>query len=278
MDEGYQSAFHNAGMENYYPRSVSYKASSLDSMVETVYATAGAADELVSCSNGTLALRYGSAERQAMRYEAYVKGTKGYVLSRLEHDGLEEKRVACVVGYDAQEGTYEIARAGEQVGLLAGNRWLEACEGVSENLADVIDSDVATAEQLDMADLILIGGASRLCGAPEADPSPLLQTFRSGLQEKCFYVEGGTTGGMLWLADANGTDSAFAVGTILGCLYPEYLDQDNLVCYWYDKIYHVDCEALPFVVANAMDGVRSWSAPAPSLAEWTLADAESYAG
>lgn len=261
------------GRSDYNPVGVRWNATTYGTLVDTMYSIARAADE--AAVNQGKSLRYGPALPIAAAYEDYVKGTQGYILKELEASGEGKKVVACVESYDADECTYTLVQPGVECGMLPQNRWVETYDNVADDLGeDVLETKVVTRDQLSQADLVIIGGAWPESG-PEADVEAILASFSDELRAKCFYVEGGTTGGTAWPANANGSDAAFNIGAILGCLYPEYVDQDDWVCYFYHVFCHVKDDALAEVVANAMDGVRNWDAK-DSPTSWTTEDAATY--
>jgi hypothetical protein len=71
-------------------------------------------------------------------------------------------------------------------------------------------------------------------------------------------------------------ENAQNYGRILGCLYDEYIDQDDWICYYYDNFYHLNEGKLAEAVDNAMDYVRNWDATGSELTSWTTEDAATY--
>ncbi len=254
-------------VEGYKPIGVPYKMSTYSTLISTMYSIADAGDQ--AAKNTGKQLRYGSATEIAKQYEAYVLGTQGYVLSQLDATNSEKKVVALVTDYDASTGTYTLEQSHVQDGTASTNRYLETVEAVSQQLCDVIGKTTATSADLDKCDLIMFG--SQKDGASEED---MLASLTADQKNKAYYTEESNVGS-LYGVTMNSVENAQNIGRILGCLYPEYVDQDDFVAYYFDNFYHVKSEKVADALDNAMDGVVNWDSTGDRT-NWTAADGATY--
>jgi hypothetical protein len=256
----------------YNPIGVTYTTTDIYTMIDSVYDLAEAGDYVAATTNKEL--RYGSAVDIAEQYEAYVKGTQGYILQQLATTGASKKTVVSVCAYDETTDTFTTVKTGVSEGTSTANRYLEATEYVATNIGDT--QTTITRAELENADLIMVGGQS---GQEVQTSLSLLDALGSDLQQKTFWVDtesvSNSAPGSLYGTVMNSVDNAQNYGRILGCLYPEYIDQDQWICYYYDNFYHVKSDKLADAIDNAMDLVRNWDSDG-DLTNWTVADAEDY--
>lgn len=245
---------------SYKPKAVVYDFSNLNTMMAIMYEIAKDADAAVE-ANPEKTLRYGSALEIARDYERYIIGMKGYVKQKIDDGTVPMRTVACIQSY--ADGSYNINVAGYQEGTASTNRFLEAVQGVAENYAATCgrapdDNGVVTVtkdELLENVDLIICGGHSQTA----ADFATIKdQLAEDGLLEKCWYATN-TSAGATFALFANSVDNAFNVGRVLPCLYPEILDQSDMIAYYYDTFYHLKDGAIAPAVDERMDGVRNWA-------------------
>jgi hypothetical protein len=251
------------GVSNYSPIAIDYNMSTLASIVNNAYLTADAADTVVENSNGTKHLRYGSAMAIVSKYETFVKGSQGYVLKQLKADNAEKKTYAIVTA--AADGSYTLLSTPTTWG--SNTRIIEALYAVGNNLADSV-SGAVTAEQLDQADLIIVTGN---------DTDTIVNSLEK-YKSKMYWVVGGSTNrGQIYHNASNSMDVATHYARIMSCLYPEYLDQSDMVAYFYEQFYHVKTDALAKALDNAMDGVRNWDqSTGENQLEWTESTLADY--
>lgn len=263
--EEYKTAFEAGGITNYNPKSVRYDWNDISSIIKSVYNLADAADTVVKESNGTKKLRYNStATAIAQNYEEYVHGLQGFILQQLEVNKAKKKTAAIITAYDEATGTYKLMN--DNSGSATAKRYLEVVKNVSKNLGDTLET--ATAADLAKADVVIIQQDIK-------DKKPILESFDSKLSKKVYYATS-TNLGAAYSVARNSTDNAQDMGRVLGCLYPEYITQDELVCYYFDKFYHIRSGVLGEFVDNAMDGVVNWDATGTDRTQWTAADAKEY--
>ena len=255
----------NQAEGTYKPIATEYTLNSMAEIVDKTYGVAECGEQVVSNSNGTKQLRYGSAEAIATNYEKYVKGTQGYILSQLEANKAQKKTVA-VVEQQNEDGTYTITKTPSK--WSTGTRFLEITTLVANNLADSFEGEEAatvTADQLSKADLIVL-----TTGASKADMGSLA---------KKTYWSTSNNNGAIYKVDANSVEIGTNYGRILGCLYPEYVDQSDMVAYYYDTFYHVKSDMLSDAVDKGMDGIRNWDIQdgnAGELLNWTADTVKDY--
>ncbi len=286
------------GTPDYAPDGIKYDSTNIYTMIDTMYNLAESADSIVSESNGAKKLRYGNATDIARRYEQYVKGTQGYILSQLASGKL--KTVALVSDYDAATGTYKLTQTGVAEGTATANRYLEATQFVATNIADGMETDpvdesaaqqggrgqgggrgasaataTVTQDQLADVDLILLG--SQAGQENIASTEDILASFTDDMKQKTYWVNSDiSSAGSMYGVVMNSVENAQNIGRILGCLYPEYIDQDQWIAYYYDNFYHLNGSDLASTMDSAMDGVRNWDAAGSELTAWTADDATGY--
>ncbi len=258
------------GATDYNPIGINFDSTNIYTMIDTMYNLASAGDQIAAESNGAKKLRYGNATDIAKQFEKYVKGLQGYVLK----NASAKKTVALVKNYDAASGTYELVPTGVAEGTATANRYLEAVQNVAVNLGDF--KTTATKDDLAGVDLIMLGSQSGKENI--ASTEDILASFTTDMQAKTYWVNSAhNSAGSCYGVTMNAVENAQNIGRILGCLYPELVDQDNAICYYNDNFYHVTTEALASTVDNAMDGVRNWdTTDKGDLTSWTEADAADY--
>ncbi len=266
------------GITSYSPIAVTYVPTNLNTMMDTMYRVASAADR-ADAADSSRSLRYGSATDIAKLYEEYITGTKNYVLKSLDAnddgdlddagDG-ELKTVAVVSAYNSSSSTYTLIAAGTQQGTAATDRFLEGVQYVSVNLGDT--KTTATKSDLEGVDLIMVEASS---GAVVS------QLNTDGLLSKTYYADG--SAGVTFDTLHNSADNATNVGRILPCLYPEIftdtkgIQQNDLVAYYYNKFYHISTGNLGTIMDTYMDNVRNWNATdSANYLLWSASDADGY--
>ena len=266
------------GWTSYEPIGVEYLTASNTNIVKEMYELAEAGDKVVADSNGTKKLRYGSALDIAKNFERYIVGTQGYILKAINAGTVSKKTVAAVSSYDETSKTFTLLKSGVAEGTASSNKLLEACEQVSDNLIDKLGKETATAEELAQADAIVIGGQSGGAGEALTDPNAIVAKMDASLVAKTYYVDSSKANpGSMYGVVMNSVENTQNIGRVLGFVYPEVVDQDDWMCYYYDKFYHIKSDKLAEVIDNAMDGVRNYDATdAANYMNWTEADAATY--
>ena len=273
-----QAAAAANGVEDYAvtpDKGVVYDSSNIYTMIDVMYNLAAAGDTAVANSNGTKKLRYGSAELIAEEYETFVKGMQGYVLEQLATDKAEKKTVALINNYDETTGAYTLVASGVAEGTATANRYLEALQFVATNLGN--SQETCTSADLDNVDLILVG--SQAGSETLSSTETLVGSLTADQVAKCFWVDSSNgSAGSCYGVVMNSVENAQNFARILPCLYPEYLDQSDMVAYYYQNFYHLNTGKLAECMANAMDGVRNWNATATLAAgtTWEISDVDGY--
>ena len=278
--------------EKYGATGVEYSFSNYTSLVETMYLIAGAADDAALSDDtenddGTTdlndELRYGSATEIAEQYEEYIFGTIGYVAEAINSGEQAKKTVALVQSVtENDDGSYTyncLTDAGSSAGdgTAASNRYLETTSAngldealdlaynlVGEGNADADATIAVTASELAEADLILVGGQQSSSGT--TDIVDILDG--AGLLSKTYAVYGDGSEGAMYGVVMNSVENAQNIGRILGCLYPDLVNQQSWLAYYYENFYHVTSKCMGCTMSNALEGVRCWAADSDEEFEW----------
>lgn len=269
------------GNNDYAPQAVGFNPKNIYTMIDTMYDLAGKADAIVA-KDSSKKLRYGNATDIATKFEMYVKGIQGVVLAGLAHDQAPQKKVALVNEY--KDGSFALVTTGVAEGTATANRLLEATQHVAVNIADAkakgSDGKVwVTAQELASADLIMLGSQS---GSEVATTTNgILSHFTADMTAKTYWVDAANgSAGSCYGVTMNSVENAQNTGRILGCLYPEYVSQADLVAYYYDTFYHIANDKLADTVDHAMDLVRNWNvrsgANAGEYLQWSVKDVANY--
>ncbi len=277
--EEYAGAISTAKGVEYSPIGVEYYTATNENIIKEMYALAEAGDKVVADSNGKKHLRYGSALDIAKNLERYIIGTQGYILEAINNETVSKKTVAAVSSYDETAKTFTLLKSGVAEGTASSNKLLEACEQVSDNLIDKLGKETATADELAQADAIVIGGQSGGAGEALTDPDQIVAKMDASLVKKTYYTTNAIKGypGSMYGVVMNSVENTQNIGRVLGFVYPEVIDQDDWICYYYDKFYHIKSDKLAEVIDKAMDGVRNYNATdAANYLTWTEADASTY--
>lgn len=257
---------------SYHPTSVTYTMSDLSAIAAEVYNIAEAGDKLAASTGKKL--RYDSAMDIAKNFEKYQKGIQGYILKCLEVNKAEKKTVAVVSAIN--DDAITLVRTPQS--WSTGTRFLEITSYVADNYADTLadngDSVTITRDELSKApvDLIILmddSGANVAAGNASSMGS---------LATKCYWAVN-QDAGAIYKTNANAPEIATNYGRILGCLYPEYVDQSDLVAYYYDTFYHIKDGKIAAAVDYGMDGVRNWDVQTGSgnaLLQWGADTAADY--
>ncbi len=256
---------------NYHPKSVAYNFSVFENLIDSTYNTAFAGDAVAKATGKKL--RYGSATTIAQNYEKYIKGTRAYILKRLTDEHKDVKTIAVVSAVN-EDGTVTLVKTGVEEGTASTNRLIEATQTVATNLGDS-EQTVTKEDLVKKADLILIGGQTG-SGEALADTDAIKASLGADALAKCYYVNGGGSAGSMYGVVMNSAENAQNIGRILGCLYPEYVDQDDWISYYYDNFYHIKTSSLGEAIDSAMDGVVNWDATGSDRTQWTAKDASTY--
>ncbi len=297
------------------PNAVAYSFSNYSDLVATMYAIAVAADNLLTQpAYSNVSLRYddvfSSATAIAELYEQYTMGTIGAVMEALSGEGdvtVPLRTVALVedVWEDDDSGLmFQLMTGGSAIndGTASVNRYLETTvyTGISlsggsgtlslaTNLADTVDSNTHTAVNPDTKESVIVVSADELASVnlimvggqqSSSNYGDIMEALEDrGLLSKTYFVENNSSAGAQYGVVMNSVENAQNVGRILGCLYPEVIDQQSWLAYYYENFYHIKITELTYVMNNALDGVRCWNATntttVAGAVEWNLSDAYS---
>lgn len=279
--DGYAPAAGAANNNSSYKAyGVPFDPTTNSTMINTLYTAAKDADQVVSTENKQL--RYGSAMTIAQNYEKYVKGTQGYILEQLANTGAQKKTFVVVQSYDPTSGTYTINNGTGADGTASQNRYVEAAELVGTNLATTLGKTTLTSDELAKADTIIIGGqGGRAATGAVTDADKIVDTMSPDMVKKTYWVTSANNGGAgaTYGVVMNSPENAQNIGRILGFMYPEYVDQDDWMAYYYNNFYHIKDGKVADALDNAMDGVRNYDATGTTASEylqWTAEDGSTY--
>ncbi len=260
---------------------VIYDSKNIYTMIGSMYNLADAANTAAQATGKTT--RYGSTSAIAADFERYVKGTQGYILEKLNSESKAKKTVCLIADYDKSTDTYSLIQTGVEEGTAAANRYLEAVQNVSTNIADsktVAEGATyvtATRAEVEACDLIMVGsqtGSEKITGTED-----IISSLSSAAQDKSYWAssENGSAGSCYGVV-MNSVENAQNIGRILGCLYPEYVDQSDWIAYYYENFYHIKSSKLAKAIDNAMDGVRNYNAKGSSstATTWERSDVNGY--
>ncbi|MGN0077169.1 MAG: hypothetical protein ACI36V_00090 [Coriobacteriales bacterium] len=257
------------GVSSYSTIGVVYDSTNIYTMIDSMYNLASAGKKAAASTGKTT--RYGNPTDIAENYELYVKGIQGYVLKKL--GSKEKKTVALISNYDPATETYTLVPTGVAEGTAASNRYLEAVQFVAKNLGD--EKQTVTAAELDGVDLIMVG--SQAGSEVLSDTETIVGSLSASQQKKTYWVNSANgSAGSCYGVVMNSVENAQNFGRIMGCLYPEYVDQSDLVAYYYQNFYHLKTSSLSAAIANAMDGVRNWNNTAADATSWEKSDVKDY--
>ena len=283
------------GFEDYDPEVINYSSSSdatWEGVLGNLTAVAKAADAIVEESDGTKVLRYGSAMDIVESYEQYIYGSLGYVAESIDDGSVAKRTYASVTSVtDNGDGSYTWGL--EASGLynqtmpsaiaydLIDALGVEATEVTSTNSKTGKESTsyyyYVSTEELDEADLVVCTGG--------ANNETIIEALEAaGLMDKSYVTLAKSNEGCIFNSIA-GVEVPQNIGRILGCLYPELIDQDNWLGYYLQNYYHVNASDVPYVLSKVFVGVTNWDAADSNgdgtlsydeRVTWSEADGEDY--
>lgn len=264
------------GDGSYNPQAVDYNSDTMATIIDSTYRIAEAAKVTVTASKGAKMLRFGDADSAldiATTYEEYVKGSQGYVLYRLQQEKKDKKTVAVVASAEETEaGTvFKLTQPLNTSNSAKENRAVEALKNVA-NIMPGDENNQATLADLEKADMILVdisvGAGSKQTAIVDKLGSLKAKTYWSS-------AEAGTAQGTIYDYSRNNTEIGQNYGRLIACVYPEYLDQSDMVTFWFDKFLHVKSSMLSTIVPKAMSGTRNWD-NSNDYTTWTSSTIKGY--
>ncbi len=264
---------------NYNPKGANYNISNYDTLIESMDNIVAAAD--ASVSGGNASGRYGDISAIAQDYENYINNTTSYVKTK-RSTTKNFVVVTDVSGSSKGNYTYTVMTTNSQDGTASANRYFETASKVADNLgaeySGSIDSSDMTAElgEGGHLDLIIVGGQSS-----SSNYDSIMDALKNdGLISSTYFVHENGSQGSMYGVTMNSVENAQNIGRIYGCLYPELIDQDAFIAYYYSHFYHITDGDLAYVVDRAMDGVRNWDATDLSTEEgayqWEATDVANW--
>ena len=270
------------GFEDYDPTVLSYDSTddtTWEGVIGNLTTLAEAADAIVEESDGTKVLRYGSAMDIVDSLEQYIFGTLGYVAESID-DGSIAKRTYVVISDVTDNGdgsyTWSLEPSGVFNQVMASAIATDLIDELGIEVTSVTTTNsktgktsttnycYATTEQLEQADLIVSSSSS--------NEDVIVALEAAGLIEKSYVT---TTIGQGCIFNTNSTgEVAQNIGRVLGCLYPELIDQDNWLGYYLQNYYHITESSVPYLLSKVFQGVTNYDA-ADSNGDGTLSYEES---
>ncbi len=247
-------------ISGYSPKGANYNISNYDSLIESMDNIVAAAN--ASVSDGKASGRYGSISAIAQDYENYINNTTNYILNNVSDSSKKSFVVVTNVSTDASgNNVYEVMTADSTDGTASSNRYFETASRVANNFgSDKTGGIKASAMKAALAsgklNLILVGGQSS-----SANYGTIMGDLEDdGLVSSTYFVKDNGSQGSMYGVTMNSVENAQNIGRIYGCLYPELIDQDAFIAYYYSHFYHISDSNLGYVIDQAMDGVRNWDA------------------
>jgi hypothetical protein len=270
------------GVDGYMALGVPYTLSNTGDMILSMYNAAAAADAVVAASDGSKRIRYAddascdynndgvtTSTEIALMYEEYIKGIQGAILGDINGNAAVEavtgdnysakRSVVIISGYDSLTGTWTVVPAT----ATGTQRYLEAVGNVANVLSPGTLNDTslyaASTQQLLDADADLLVYS----GSPSEDALTALNN--SGLLSKTFYVGtvestlGSSSPGSCYGTTMQSVENAQNFGRILGCLYPNIVNQDNMMQYYYDCFYHLNDATIVEAMQKMCNGITRYA-------------------
>lgn len=245
-------------VEGYAPKAANYSISNYDSLIESMDNIVAAAD--ASVTGGDAQGRYGDISAIAQDYENYINNTVSYV--KANRSSTKSFVVVTAVKEDTDgSNLYTVMTMNETDGTASNNRYFETASLVAKNYGSTSGSTLSATEMKaaissGSLDLILVGGQSS-----SANYGTIMDGLEDdGLVGSTYFVKDNGSQGSMYGVTMNSVENAQNIGRIIGCLYPELIDQDAFVAYYYSHFYHIADSSLGYVIDQAMDGVRNWDA------------------
>lgn len=261
------------GNGNYDPQVVDYQSDTMHTIISSTYDIAEAAKKVVTQSNGAKKLRFGDANSAldiATTYEEFIKGSQGYVLYRLNQDKKTKKTVAVINSVEDTEAgpVFKLMQTLESDTSAKEDRAIESLK----NVCNIMTGDAnhqATVADLAAADMILVGVTVK-------DQSNIVDKIPE-YKNKTYWISSDKTSsqGTTYDINRNNTEIGQNYARLIACAYPEYLDQSDMVAFWYDKFLHVKSSQLGTVISRAMSGTRNWDNQ-NDYTTWTTSTIKGY--
>lgn len=260
----------------YDPQAVDYDSDTMATIIDSTYRIAEAAKVTVTKSNGAKKLRFGDADSAldiARTYEEFIKGSQGYVLYRLAQDKKDMKTVAVIGSVEDTEAgaVFKLVQPMSTDNSAKENRAVEAIKNVAKIMVGDANNQ-ATLADLASADMILINP-----GVGAGSKQTAIVEKLGDLKSKTYWssAEAGTAQGTTYDYSRNNTEIGQNYARLIACVYPEYLDQSDMVTFWFDKFLHVKADQLGTVVSKAMSGTRNWD-NSNDYTTWTTSTIKGY--
>lgn len=249
------SPYYKEGDETYSPLQVAYATTTIQNMIDSVYAAAKAVKQVEAETGKTT--RYGDVMEIAEDYETYVKGTIAYVLEELNAKGMEQKTVAVLTGYDAATGMYTLANSAT-LAATSTNRPIEYVMNVSKDLSEETGTTISAADLCAKADAIVCFSGSienAGDGASKISQDSILESFGETAYDGIVLATQPST---LYGMTMNSVENAMGYAYTIAYIYSDVLDLDpvEMCAYFYQHFLHVtSADGLATVIRNNFENV-----------------------
>ena len=276
---------------DYDPVLVAYDMSGLTTMIETTYALAAAADDVIAQSGGTKTSRYndGDTTASAEDYESIILSTQYYVLAKIADGTTERKTYAYVSSIDSDTQKFAVSFDSPdtfETSSSVPGRLMAGIQNCTDNIANLLqesgveleytsttsDRDGSTsytyyltAEQIMQADVIIYtgggvstGGGGNDSSTSTADSAIAEVLAAAGYTDSDAYPSVFTSASdPVGVLNSNGVENALYVPEVLGFIYNDIIDQMDFVGWYFKHLYHVTDTDLQTAVDGACEGMTA---------------------
>ena len=253
------------GKPNYRTIGVYANAQTFTDHIIQWYNVASAAD--TAAKNTGKKLRYGEAKLIANRLEAVMRGSQGYVLKQLAKE-KKDKKTVCLIKSVNEDGTFTLM-SNEEQDASTKNTFLQVTAAVANNLYYNVKDGTATVDDLKTCDLVMVGS---LTGSEYKDVKASLP---QEIQDKAYWQDTAYLA-TTYLLNTRSPENFNNFCRIMGCLYPEYISQSDMMAFASEQIYHIKTSKLGEYADKAYDGIRNWNAKGGEATQWSAKDIASY--
>ncbi|MCD8144126.1 MAG: S-layer homology domain-containing protein [Oscillospiraceae bacterium] len=259
-----ESEYYQDGDENYDPKLVSYQTTTIENMIDSMYALADAITEVEEETGKTT--RYGDVQAIAADYESYIYGIIAYVQEELAATGQEQKTFAFVTEVN-EDGTFNIGGADYNSATSLGRAY-EYCIAAATPLTT--KSTTVTLDELLEADVIITLNNQNLTAEAMAEAGVDSYSYDGILITN--------SPSSLYGITMNSVENAVGYAYVIGSMYCDILDIDpvELCAYFYQHFEHIsDLDSLATVVlTNFADTILPEGVSATLSSNYSAASVE----
>ena len=223
-----ESEYYQEGDENYDPKLVSYQTTTIENMIDSMYALADAITEIEEETGKTT--RYGDVQVIASDYETYIYGIIAYVQAELDELGLEQKTFAFITDV-LDDGTFEVGGADYNSATSLGRAYEY---GIAAATPLTTETTTMTLDEVLEADVIITINNSTDLDADTMAEAGISEATYDGILIT-------NIPNSLYGLTQNSVENALGYAYIIGSMYSDILDIDpvELCAYFYENFEHV---------------------------------------